>query len=99
MFFFDSYMFACLLKNKNLIDTLSYDFNNRNWNLRPNKKYHFGTCEYITPFAAILSGDNNTNDKEILELFVHVGGYDLNQVVSDKMLKVIRKIAEEKLKH
>jgi len=73
---FDSYMLACLLKNKNLIDTLAYD--GKTWNLRPNERYCFG-ANIITPFMAICDkfDSNDHDEKQILELFLHVGGYNL----------------------
>jgi hypothetical protein len=79
----DSYMFACYLKNEALIDFLSYDEISKTWNLRPNEEYSCGeNCMYITPFSAICDHYNPKNDSErkIMGLFIHIGGYNINQV-------------------
>lgn len=78
----DSYMFACYLKNEVLIIALSYDQNSDTFNLRPNEEYCCGEMAMIiTPFSAICDHYNPKNDAErrILELFVNAGGYNLEQ--------------------
>jgi len=78
---FDSFMFACFLKNKNLIKVLSQNYNSNNWNVYINQEYCFGSSN-ITPLAAICTNYNYYNDDErnILELFMLSGYCNFNQI-------------------
>uniref|UniRef100_A0A6C0BCX0 Uncharacterized protein n=1 Tax=viral metagenome TaxID=1070528 RepID=A0A6C0BCX0_9ZZZZ len=75
---FDSYMFACLLGNYDLILQLS---NYRGeTNLRANETYPYGVST-ITPFGATCQNLflNGPNKQEILDYFLEYSDYDLDK--------------------
>jgi hypothetical protein len=72
----NSFMFACFLKNYDLI----YGLIGKNLNF--NEEYTFGKREYITPFSAICNNydANNEADLKILSLFINMGKYDVDKL-------------------
>jgi hypothetical protein len=78
---FDALMFACFLKNTNLVTMLAYNEQTRTFILHPNREYCCGTSQYITPFSAICNNykHNNQEERSLLELFLR-SDCDLNKV-------------------
>lgn len=71
----NSFMFACFLKNYELI----FGLINKNPNF--DDEYKFGE-QYITPLSAICANydSNSENDLKILSLFINMGEYDVDKL-------------------
>lgn len=72
---------ACMYFSPTMIDTLAYDAVSGTWDLEPNKEFVIGDA-VRTPFEYIcgLFDPNNACRREILDLFLHVGGCDIDRI-------------------
>lgn len=77
-------IFACMCLNTRLLDTLTYDSISGTWNLNPDEEFAFGECvRTIFEYICEHFSPEKTDMRELLDLFLIVGGYDISRISHD----------------